>query len=141
MHGKITRVAVTYAVDTPGGPRHTFHGLAHMRRHIRPERLGELLDDLTVICEDLLAVREPNPANGLAAVARERTATMTSEEATGLLRLQGLWRDAYAITLSDGVWAARRHDAPTAILTANTAMNLGGLMQDDYARRPGPKCT
>jgi hypothetical protein len=140
MHGKITRVAVTYTVDTTDGPRHTFHGLAHMRRHIRPERLGELLDDLTVICEDLLAVREPNPANGLA-VARERTATMTSEEATDLLHLQGLWRDAYAITLSDGVWAARRHDAPTAILTADTAMSLGGLVQDDYAHRPGPKCT
>jgi hypothetical protein len=139
MRGKITRVAVTYTVDTPGGPRHTFHGLAHMRRHIRPERLGELLDDLTVICEDLLAVREPNSANGLA-VARERRAP-TSEEATDLLRLQGLWRDAYAITLSDGVWAARRHDAPTAILTADTAMGLGRLMQDNYARRPGPKCT
>jgi hypothetical protein len=140
MHGKITRVAVTYTVDTPGGPRHTFHGLAHMRRHIRSERLGELLDDLTVICEDLLAVREPKPDDGLA-VARERRAAMTSEEATDLLRLQGLWRDAYAITLSDGVWAARRHDAPTALLTADTAMDLGGLMQADHARRPGPKRT
>jgi hypothetical protein len=59
MLGKITRVAVTYTVDTTDGPRHTFHGLAHMRRHIRPERLEELLDDLTVICEDLLAAREP----------------------------------------------------------------------------------
>jgi hypothetical protein len=59
MPGKITRVAVTYTVDTPGGPRHTFHGLAHMRQHIRPERLSELLDDLTIICEDLLAAREP----------------------------------------------------------------------------------
>jgi hypothetical protein len=68
MSGKITRIAVTYTVDTPDGPRHTFHGLPHMRRHIRPERLGELLDDLTLICEDLLVAREPTPANGLAAV-------------------------------------------------------------------------
>jgi hypothetical protein len=136
MQGKITRVAVTYTVDTLDGPRHTFHGLAHMRRHIRPERLGELLDDLTVICEDLLVAREPSPANSLA-VVRERRAQMTSEEATDLLRLQGLWRDSYAITLSDGVWAARRHDHPASILTADTAMDLGGLMQDDHARRPG----
>ena len=134
MQGKITRIAVTYTVDTVDGPRHTFHGLAHMRQHIRPERLSELLDDLTVICEDLLAARQPNPANGLA-VVRERRIQMTSEEATDLLRLQGLWRDAYAITLSDGVWAARRHDYPAAILTADSALGLGGLMQDDHARR------
>lgn len=137
MPGKITRVAVTYTVDTLDGPRHTFHGLAHMRRHIRPERLSELLDDLTVICEDLLAAREPNPANGLAAV-RERRTQMTSEEATDLLHLQGLWRDTYAIALSDAVWAARRHDAPATILTADTALELSGLMQDDHARRSRP---
>jgi hypothetical protein len=39
-------IAVTYTVDTLDGPRHTFHGLPHMHRHIRPERLTELLDDL-----------------------------------------------------------------------------------------------
>ena len=72
MPGKITRVAVTYTVDTPDGPRHTFHGLAHMRQHVRPERLGELLDDLTVICEDVLAAREPAPGDRPAAVRRRR---------------------------------------------------------------------
>jgi hypothetical protein len=72
MQGKITRIAVTYTVDTSEGPRRTFHGLSHMRRHVRPERLSELLEDLTVICEDLLAAREPNPANGLAAVRERR---------------------------------------------------------------------
>jgi hypothetical protein len=70
MPGKITRVAVTYTVDTPDGPRHTFHGLPHMRRHIRPDRLSELLDDLTVICEDLVASRQPTPGNGLADLPR-----------------------------------------------------------------------
>jgi hypothetical protein len=72
MTGKITRVAVTYTVDAPGGPRHTFHGLAHMRQHIRPERLGELLDDLTVICEDLLAARERAPSASSAALPQRR---------------------------------------------------------------------
>jgi hypothetical protein len=70
MTGKITRVAITYTVDTPDGPRHTFHGLAHMHRHIRPERVTELLDALTVICEELVAVREPMPGNGLAGLPR-----------------------------------------------------------------------
>jgi hypothetical protein len=67
---KDTRIAVTYTVDTPDGPRHTFHGLPHMHRHIRPERLSELLDDLTIICEDLIALREPAPGNGLIGLPR-----------------------------------------------------------------------
>ena len=70
MPGKITRIAVSYTVDTPDGPRHTFHGLPHMRRHIRPDRLSELLDDLTIICEDLIAFRQPAPGNGLAGLPR-----------------------------------------------------------------------
>jgi hypothetical protein len=72
MQGKITRIAVTYTLDTPGGPRHTFHGLPHMRQHIRPERISELLDDLALICEDLLAAREATPGNGLAHLRRAR---------------------------------------------------------------------
>lgn len=62
--GKVTRIAVTYTVNTSDGPRHTFHGLIGMQRHVRPERLQELEDDLSVICEDLLANR-PQPATGL----------------------------------------------------------------------------
>ena len=134
MTGKITRVAVTYTVDTPDGPRHTFHGLAHMRQHIRPERLGELLDDLSVICEDLLAAREPAPERQLGGLAAAE-GSVTSEEATDLLNLQCLWRDAYAIAFHDGVWSARRRDHPAAILTADTALELRGLMQDDHGER------
>ncbi len=62
--GRITRIAVTYTVNTDEGPRHTFHGLIGMERYIRPERLRELTDDLTVICEELLA-RLPQPVTGL----------------------------------------------------------------------------
>ncbi|HUA27294.1 MAG TPA: hypothetical protein VMC03_00280 [Streptosporangiaceae bacterium] len=70
MPGKITRIAVTYTIDTPDGPRHTFHGLPHMRRHIRPDRLSELIDDLTIICEELVESRDPTPGNGLAGLPR-----------------------------------------------------------------------
>jgi hypothetical protein len=70
MAGKITRVAVTYTVDTPDGPRPTFHGLPHMHRHIRPERVTELLGYLTVICEELVAAREPAPGSGLTGLPR-----------------------------------------------------------------------
>lgn len=66
---------------------------------------------------------------------------MTSEEATDLLNLQCLWRDAYAIAFNDGVWSARRHDHPAAILTADTALELRGLMREDdqssWAAPPG----
>jgi hypothetical protein len=57
MPGKITRIAVTYTLDTVDGPRHTFHGLREMRQHIRADRLTELLDDLTVVCDGLVASR------------------------------------------------------------------------------------
>ena len=70
MPGKITRVAVTYTVDTPEGPRRSFHGLPHMRQHIPPAQLSELLADLTVICEELVASRQPAPGNGLAGLPR-----------------------------------------------------------------------
>jgi hypothetical protein len=70
MPGRITRIAVTYTMDTPNGPRHTFHGLPHMQRHISPERLSELIDDLTLICEDLITTREPAPGSGLAGLPR-----------------------------------------------------------------------
>jgi hypothetical protein len=63
--GRITRIAVTYTVNTDKGPRHTFHGLTGMREHIRPERLEELIEDLTLICEDLLAVRQQPILNKL----------------------------------------------------------------------------
>jgi hypothetical protein len=68
--GKLTRIAVTYTIDTPKGPRHTFHGLPHMHRHIRPERLTELLDDLTVICEELCPYRRHRARTALAAACR-----------------------------------------------------------------------
>ena len=70
MSGKITRIAVTYTIDTPDGPRHTFHGLPHMHRHVSAERVRDLLDDLTAICEELVANREPAPGNGLAGLPR-----------------------------------------------------------------------
>lgn len=63
--GRITRIAITYTVNTDKGPRHTFHGLPGMREHIRPERLEELLEDLTLICEDLLAARQQPILNKL----------------------------------------------------------------------------
>jgi hypothetical protein len=64
LFGRITRISVTYTVNTSAGPRHTFHTLEAMRQHVRPEREQELIDDLTLICEDLLA-RRPQPATGL----------------------------------------------------------------------------
>jgi hypothetical protein len=62
--GRITRISVTYTINTDTGPRHTLHSLEAMRQHARPERVDELVDDLTLICEDLLT-RRPQPVTGL----------------------------------------------------------------------------
>jgi hypothetical protein len=64
LFGKITRISVTYTVNTDAGPRHTFHSLEAMRKQARPERVDELVEELTLICEDLLA-RRPQPTTGL----------------------------------------------------------------------------
>ena len=59
--GRITRISVTYTVNTDAGTRHTFHSLEAMRHHARPERVDELVEDLTLICEDLTS--PPTPAS------------------------------------------------------------------------------
>jgi hypothetical protein len=65
LSGKITRISVTYTVNTEQGARHTFHTLQRMRRHTRRERLEELIDDLSMICEDLLATKPQPEITGL----------------------------------------------------------------------------
>jgi hypothetical protein len=57
---------------------------------------------------------------------------VTSDEATDLLHLRCLWQEAYAITVTGGVWAARRHDNPAKILTAETAPGLRWQIRTDY---------
>jgi hypothetical protein len=40
---------------------------------------------------------------------------MTSEDATALFHLRCLWQSAYAISVTDGIWVARRRDNPTPL--------------------------
>lgn len=57
---------------------------------------------------------------------------MTSEDASALFHLRCLWQGAYAISLTDGIWVASRHDNPTRVLTADTASELRWLLRADY---------
>jgi hypothetical protein len=59
VNGKVTQISVTYTVNTESGPWRTFHGLAAMHKQASPERVRKLLDNLTVICEELLTARGP----------------------------------------------------------------------------------
>jgi hypothetical protein len=59
MQGKITRISVTWAEHTSEGTDFRFYNvLPDEQKIIRPERMEELLDDLTVICEQLQAARD-----------------------------------------------------------------------------------
>jgi hypothetical protein len=49
---------------------------------------------------------------------------VTSEDTTALFHLRCLWHGAYAISVTDGIWVARRRDSPTRVLTADTAPEL-----------------
>jgi hypothetical protein len=55
--GEITRVSVTYTVNTEEGRFHRLIGLKMMCEHARAGRVPDLVYDLTVICEEVLAAR------------------------------------------------------------------------------------
>jgi len=59
---------------------------------------------------------------------------VTGEDATALFHLRCLWHAAYAISVMDGVWVARRCDNPTRIITADTAPELRWLLRADYGQ-------
>jgi hypothetical protein len=56
---------------------------------------------------------------------------VTSKDAAALLHLRCLWHGAYAISVTDGIWVARRRDNPTRVLTADTAPELRRLLRAD----------
>jgi hypothetical protein len=57
---------------------------------------------------------------------------VTSEDATTLFHLRCLWHGTYTITMTGGIWAARRSGKPSRILTADTAPELRWLLRADY---------
>jgi hypothetical protein len=62
MQGKITRISVTWTTETDQGKSFRFYGLLpDGRKIIRPDRMHELLDDLTVMCEQIQAARDSKP--------------------------------------------------------------------------------
>jgi hypothetical protein len=68
MQGKITRISITWTTETDEGKSYRFYGLLpDARKIIRPDRMHELLDDLTVMCEQIQAAREGR-VNGTRAV-------------------------------------------------------------------------
>lgn len=55
MAGRVVAIRVDYLTEAPEGPQRTVVDLGAMRAHCRPERLEDLLDDLVVLCDDVLA--------------------------------------------------------------------------------------
>jgi hypothetical protein len=73
MEGKITRVRVTWTDHTANGARSRFYNvLPGGEKIIRPERMEELVDDLTVVCEQLQAARD-GKTNGTTVAGPGRT--------------------------------------------------------------------
>jgi hypothetical protein len=59
MQGKITRVSVIWAERTSEGTRFRIYDvLPDNEEIIRPERMEELLDDLSLICQQLQDARD-----------------------------------------------------------------------------------
>jgi len=73
MEGMITRVSVTWTEGTGSGRRDRLYTvMPDDEEIIRAERLEELLDDLTFICEQLQAAQDV-AANGTAYTYAGRT--------------------------------------------------------------------
>jgi len=64
----ISRVVVQFEAEDGSSKRIT---LEQMRRHCRPERVEDLLDDLVVLCEDVADRRRPED-RGLSLVRGKR---------------------------------------------------------------------
>jgi hypothetical protein len=61
MQGKITRIRVTWAEPTGQGTRFRFYNVLPDEKIIRAERMEDLLDDLTLICEQIQEARDRTP--------------------------------------------------------------------------------
>jgi hypothetical protein len=73
MDGTITRITVTWTEDTGSGRRDRLYTVVpDEKKIVRAERLEELLDDLTFICEQIQAARDAS-ANGTAFADADRT--------------------------------------------------------------------
>jgi hypothetical protein len=57
MEGRIIHIAVGVTIETDDGPQKTAITLGDMRRHCRPERVDDLLDDLTLLIADVQAAQ------------------------------------------------------------------------------------
>jgi hypothetical protein len=58
MQGKIVRISLTYQLDAvEDGAKYRFIGDQALERHMRPERFEELMQDLTMGAEQVLAGR------------------------------------------------------------------------------------
>jgi hypothetical protein len=59
MQGRITRISVTYEFGgVEGGAKYRFIGTPALERHMRPKRFEELMEDVTLGCEQVLAARQ-----------------------------------------------------------------------------------
>ena len=66
--GRVVAITVAYEDGSPEDP--VLIDLAQMREHCRAERVEDLLDDLTVLCEDVQAERLPEDSGTILRVVR-----------------------------------------------------------------------
>jgi hypothetical protein len=60
-------------------------------------------------------------------------AAMTKEESAALAELRAMWQGVYHVAFIDGVWRAKRFNDVTVVITADSAEELNGLSESDYA--------
>ena len=51
--GRVAYVSVGWTTETPDGPQTTVISIESMQKHCRAERVADLIDDLTLLCQDV----------------------------------------------------------------------------------------
>ena len=70
--GEVADISVDYLTETPEGPQRVTVKLAAMIQHCRPERVQDLVEDVALLAEDVLAGRRPEESGRpVLAVIRE----------------------------------------------------------------------
>jgi hypothetical protein len=68
MPGRIVAITVAYADGSPDDP--TLIDLAQMQAHCRAERVDDLIEDLTLLCQDVQAGWQPEGSGPVLSVIR-----------------------------------------------------------------------
>jgi hypothetical protein len=127
---RIVAITIAYENDVPGELQPVLIGLPELRKHCRPERVEDLLEDLAVLAEDVADRRRPEDKGRarLAAVPRSR---WSEDEAMDFVTVKSIETEFPGWEAWQGVdrrWHARIRGATLPVMVHDD--DLVGLREE-----------